>query len=150
VSFVAFLIRENRWSLLAEILAEEIALRYVRSSFSPGSVHWTSISEYVSLLDSESKKRSRISYHSDLLKERHSTGGLAAILPITEFSEADYLLYLRGELNKETSFGLDWRPWSTMYLQHVPKFFVAAQREKNAHTLSTWFGFDDVSHFKEF
>jgi hypothetical protein len=73
-------------------------VRYQAREQRPGMAHWYDASEHLHLLLRESQRRGRVCFHADILHARHSTGGLATILPFDEFAAADFLLFLRGEL----------------------------------------------------
>ena len=63
---------------------------------------WTYASEHLPSVLDESPRRQRMSLHADVLNERHTKGGLAAIMPMDEFVAADYFLFLLGEMPPET------------------------------------------------
>jgi hypothetical protein len=150
VSFIAFLLREQRWSILADVLEEPIPLRYNFRSGGSGTEAWTFISHYVSLLLEEGRKRQRVLLHADILKQRHTTGGLSAIMPFEEFLAADFLLYLLGEVRpaNKKSWGFAWRPWSNLYLKSTPTFIATAQRKKYAEFLLNLFQVGEVSDLR--
>jgi len=56
--------------------------------------------------------------HSNILNERHTAGGLAAIMPMNELVAADYFLFLLAELPPEQPPDCrhHWRPWSAICL----------------------------------
>jgi hypothetical protein len=136
VTFITFLLRERRWNILDNVLAEPIAVRYLRREHGPGTVDWKFISQHLLSLIDESSRRRRISLHADLLKERHTTGGLAAIMPMDDFMAADYFLFLVGEISPDTiPFPLEWRPWSALYLKRPPMFFRNAESRRLANKL---------------
>ena len=130
VTLMAFMIREQRWDMLARILDEPIPVPYLRNARGgAGEVTWDYASRHLPLLGDESKKKGRISLRADILKARHTTGGLAAVLPFEDFMAADLFLFLRGELPPKTPgphFG--WNPWTCIYLQTIPLFL---QRTRN-------------------
>jgi uncharacterized protein YkvS len=151
VTFIAFLLREQRWSILEAILDEPIPLRYMYSSDGPGSVTWVYGSTYLPSLIDESTKRQRMSLHADFLKERHTTGGLEAVLPIEEFVAADFLLFLLGETRKsdESGWSVGWRPWSVLYLKSTPYFLVSAERKKIAEQMVKVFKLNGTEELKK-
>jgi hypothetical protein len=137
VTVIAFLIREQRWDMLTAVLAEPIPMRYLQRVSGPGTVEWSYASEDLPSVMDESRRRQRMSLHADVLKERHTTGGLAAIMPMDEFVAADYFLFLFCEMPPEQSPGLiwDWRPWSTLYLNGTPAFLRNAEHKRTAGQL---------------
>ena len=118
VSLLAFLLREQKWDMISQILAEPIPVRYVQRENGPGNAEWSDISRYVGMLGGESQRRERLSFHGDILNERHSKGELAAVLPFEEFADADFFLFLRSILPEEKYTGhFSWKPWSAVWLR---------------------------------
>ena len=97
VTFFSFLIKENRWEIIANLLGEDF---YARNEIggSPTIVPFHFISEPIRLLEFRKNrlKLNRFSLHADLLNERHTQGELGKIMPIEDFAEADYFLCLRA------------------------------------------------------
>lgn len=152
VSFFAVLIRERRWNLIADLLDENIYIDNIDGT-QHGPVSFDYVSEYVQLLDDRNKRLnlSRVSVHADLLNQRHTEGDLAKILPMKEFMEADYFLFIRGELDtKGADSWMKWRPWSTLYMRNqVPKFLEEAKREKYAKQLILALNVGTIDAFKK-
>jgi hypothetical protein len=142
VTFVAFLLREQRWDTLDSMLKEPVPVRYLRREHGPGNVSLTYGSQHVSLLLGESQRRRRMSLHADILHERHTTGGLASILPFDDFVAADYFLFLAGEM-------WGWRPWSALYLKRAPMFLLNAERGQVAKQLMKIFGASTLDELKK-
>ncbi|MGH9868166.1 MAG: hypothetical protein ACREAA_08395 [Candidatus Polarisedimenticolia bacterium] len=152
VSFVAFLLREQRWDTLAKLLDEPIPMKYI-PNHGPGSVEWDFASEHLALLADESQRRHRVSLHSDLLKERHSDeGGLAALLSLNDFAEADFFLFLMSlSLSDDTGLGLRyWRAWSCLYLRNAPVFVRHAERKRVAEPLMRLFKRSSIDDLRKF
>lgn len=149
VTTIAFLLREQRWDSLKSALAEPIPVRYLRQEEGPGSVFWEYISRSVNLLVDEAQRKQRASLHADILNERHTTGGLAANLPMEDFMAADYFLFLCSALssqkNTEKTY---WYAWSTLYLDHAPLFLQNAEQADVAHHLVSILGLNDIDAFK--
>lgn len=150
VSLIALLIRERRWDTIARILEEPIPLKYKHHTGGPGNVYWDFASEHMPLLLDESHKRKRISLHADILKERHTAGGLASILPFDEFLGADYFLFLRGELAPQNWQNpiFDWRPWSSIYMRHIPMFLRDAEQSRICEQIVKALKLPSVAEFK--
>lgn len=137
VTLVAFLLREQRWSIIEAILDEPIPVRFVFRTGGPGIESWRFASEHLPSLGDEGSRRGRVSLHADLLQERHSTGGLGVILSMEEFVAADFLLYLLGEVRESdrSNWGSAWRPWSALYMKSAPLFLANSERKKVAQEL---------------
>ncbi len=147
VTLVAFLLREQRWDLLARLLEEPTPVRYIRNQNGPVNVTWRYASEHQSLLANESGKRRRTSLHADILKERHTIGGLAAVLPFDEFVAADYFLSLRKQ--SDSVFPPIWIPRSILYLEHAPMFFRNAEQRETAERLMKILKISSIKELKE-
>jgi len=150
VTFIAFLMREQRWETLARVLDEPIPIFIPNRG--PGNVGWEYASEHLHLLLDESPKRQRMSLHGDLLKQRHSEGGgLSTVLPLEDFMDADYFLFLLSRTGKDDS-GLDWRywrAWSCIYLHNAPMFIRNSERKRVAEKVAKTLGLEGVDDFKK-
>lgn len=149
VTLFAFLVREQSWNVVSRILNEPIPVKYLRRDDGPGNAEWWDVCRHVRILGGESQRRERLSYHGDLLRERHSTGELAAILPFDEFSDADFFLYLRSLLPDEEFTGnFHWRPWSALWLQGTPRFLLRARSVTQADAVRMALALPSVGEFK--
>ena len=142
--FISFLIRENSWKTLTNILEEGI---FVTKTYSGNldSITFEYISQHVSLFNYRKQRltSNRMSIHADLLKERHSTGQLGEICPMDQLVSADFFLYLRSNR---------WIPWSALYLldySNFPKFIIEAKREKYAKQLFEPLGVEDIESLRK-
>lgn len=152
VTFIAFLIREQKWDTLARVLDEPIPMSHI-ANHGPGNVGWEYASKHLPLLMEEASKRKRVSLHADLLRDRHSEGGgLVAILPLEDFMNADFFLFLLSEtLPDKTGFRMRyWRAWSCLFLKRVPPFIRNAEHKRIAERLAKLFGLASVDEFKKF
>ena len=150
VTLFAFLLREQQWILSQRLLSEPIPVRYLQRENGPGNAEWSDISRHVRILGGESQRRQRVSFHGDLLRERHSKGELAAALPLDEFADADFFLYLRSLLPNETFNGeFPWKPWSAIWLAGTPRFLLRAQSEAQAEIVARALALPSVVEFKK-
>jgi hypothetical protein len=151
VTLIAFYLREQRWSVLEQALAEPIPLRYLARMNGPSNVEWRYASEHLPSLVDESTRRRRISIRADLLNERHTTGGLSAVMPMNEFVGADYFLFLAGELRHPDTAGvvMEWKPWSAIYLRHAPVFLRNAERKTIADQLIKVLGMSSIEELRQ-
>lgn len=150
VSLFAFLLREQQWDVVSRLLHEPIPVRYLRRENGPGNAEWTELSRYVRIMGGESQRRQRLSFHGDLLRERHSKGELAAALPFEEFVDADFFLYLRGLLPQEkASSEISWKPWSAIWLAGAPRFLLRAQSQSHAEQLTKALGLTSIDELKK-
>ena len=73
------------------------------------------------------------------------TSNLARLVPIEQFSEADYFLFLRSELQPATQpTTIVWIPWSALYLKPPPRYILGAERIKYAQQLLRPLGVEDI------
>lgn len=152
VMFIACLMRNEQWSIIAEVLDEPLTIdtRQGRQTRT-----FTALSRHLGLLDQRNQRLNlrRVSLHGDLLKSRHEGRPLDAV-PFYDFVEADWFLYLRTEVKGDataTDIGTDlWRPWSCVYAQShdTPNFIVRMERRKTAEQLLPALGVLDLSIFK--
>jgi hypothetical protein len=151
VTLIGFLLREQRWAILERVLAEPIPMRYLRSDHGPGTVDWKFASEHLDSLLTESPRRQRVSLHADILNERHTSGGLAAVVPMEDFIAADYFLSLLAEFQHDATADsfLDWRPWSALYLNRVPLFLRNAEHRSYANDLMHLFQIKTADDFRK-
>jgi hypothetical protein len=150
VTLFGLLIRENRWQLIGDLLDDDL---YVNTQYGGrrGTVGLGYVSQPLKLLDVR-KQRIKLTYltlHGFLLNERHKQGDLAEVMPMEQFVDADYFLYLRGQLQpdrpNQDRGGVEWRPWSSIYLQDVPRYLEAARRVKGAQRLLHPLAVEDIS-----
>ena len=98
VTLIAFLIKEQHWETVTRLIQESIPM-YIPNR-GPGNVNWEYTAKYLTLLSDESRQKSRISVHGDLLQKRHSNGGgLSTIMPMQNFMDTDFFLFLLGLKN---------------------------------------------------
>jgi hypothetical protein len=128
VTFISFLIRENRWDMLADLLEEGFYVTNFTSGLA-GLESFTSVSRYVKLFGYRNSrlKLNSMSLHADLLNERHTNGDLGVSIPIGQIIGADFFLFLRSD---------DWSPWSTLYMAgQPPRYLIEATNTKYAKQL---------------
>src|SRR2546423_10080 len=122
VIFFSYLLREERWELITEILDEDLYAR--KADFErPSIVPFTNLSETIVLLYDRKELLGikQISLHADLLKDRHTQGELAKLVPMEQFIEADYFLFLRAQVQPATVGEWPvWMPWSSLHIHTVP------------------------------
>jgi len=144
VMFFAFLIRDECWPIVAELLGQGIPVSNPRGH-TPDVEPYTSVSEYLESLAHRNKrlKLSRVSVHADLLKARHSEGELGNLAPMRQFVDGDFFLFLRSVLHLRPSRYPGWRPWSTLYIDRA-QFLLEARYEQYARKLLAPLGIDDI------
>jgi hypothetical protein len=145
VTFISFLIREERWELIADLLEEDLYARATDFG-SRRAVPFHYLAQSVPFLY-ERKQRlrlNRISLHLDLLAERHRQGDLSTLVPIDQFVEADYFLYLRAQLQEPSHETPVWAAWSVRCMTQPPRYLQEACRTKYAQRLLRPLEVDDI------
>lgn len=152
VTLFSFLVREERWELVADLLSEQIYVDNLPTGAS-GLVHFAYVSRYVGLLEHRRRKLELgvASLHAHILNERHTTGELGRLVPTREFADADYFLFLRAELEaEEEDRRITWKPWSAPYMTGpVPRYLAEATRAKYAERLLRPLGVKDLETLRE-
>jgi hypothetical protein len=149
VTFFSFLIREKRWKLSTELLEEDIYIENPNGTSKPELVPFTYVSKQIQLLKFRNKNQNlgRVSLHADFLNKRHTEEVIAELVPMQQFMDADYFLFLRAEIASE-GFG-GWVPWSTLYLEQPPKYLIEASRAKYAQELLQPLGAITIATLRE-
>jgi len=127
IVLISSLISENQWIMITNLLNKDI---YIKNSLSgPRLVDFSAISEPVESFEIHSNRLNmkRVSFHADTLNQRYTDGTLAEIVPIEEFTAADFFLRLRSE---------KWRPWSILYIGHgEPRYLTESTSTQFAENL---------------
>lgn len=149
VILVAMLLQEKRHRTLKQILAAGIYVE--RGSGRDEAVGFEYFSQHSTLLAHLSTTRQRVSIHADLLNDRHTTGELATLAPMKQFMDADYFLFLRGELpGKEPPEWIAHIPWSSLYAAgRTPRFIAEASYMSEAKILLDLFDLPDLATLKQ-
>jgi hypothetical protein len=151
VTFFSFLIQENRWEIITELLEKDIYLENPHGTSKPGLVEFTYVSKQVQLLKccNHNQNMGRISLHADLLNKRHTEGVIAELVPMQQFMDADYFLFLRAQITMTNQSFDRWIPWSTLYLELPPQYLVEASRAKYAQQLLQPLGATTIATLRE-
>ncbi len=99
-------------------------------------IPFNDISQPVELFKNSSKNR-----HSEILNQRHTNGKIAEIVPMQQFIEADFLLFIRAESQSNSQY---WHGWSLLYMKQVPKYLLKAKNVKFAEQLLSPFGLETI------
>ncbi|GHO94827.1 hypothetical protein KSF_048750 [Reticulibacter mediterranei] len=146
IMFVALLIQNKRWELLATLLDEDL---YARTSnyAQPAFVPFTALCQPVALLYQRNERLSwhKLSLQGNILYDRHVAGELATCVPVEQFIEADYFLFLRDLLKPETKpKQMNWRAWTTLPMGKPASYLYKAVRGDFAEQLARSLGVPDV------
>jgi len=151
VTMIALYLREQRWDILKKILAEAIPVKYLKYENGASNVYWDYASKHLPLLLDESTSKRKLSIHADILNARHTTGGLSAAMPMDEFTNADFFLFLLSEL-PPVEYGRGswkWRPWSVLFMNQVPLLIKNAEQKQYAQHLADIFNVPVLDEFKK-
>ncbi|MDP3792211.1 MAG: hypothetical protein Q8Q89_00580 [bacterium] len=151
VTFTTPFLREGKLKELQKLLEGTLKVGPTINNHSETRENWTELSEYSPLLDEERKKRNpiRISLHADLLKERHEKEVFSTIIPIKDFTETDFFLYLYGEGTSEDEYYSRWYPQSVVWFSHTPVFLTDTIDYSKAIQLCHALKINDISELKK-
>lgn len=152
VSLIASLIRNNRWDMLGNILAEDLFVE--KKHDDSNYVSFERVSAYVGSLDelrNRRLKKNRISLMGDIIKERFTNSELSQLLSHKEFLEADYFLFMRTVCHIEDVQYLRgvWCPRACVWLERAPSYIIKAESKRFLAAMLPATGFSDEANFKE-
>jgi hypothetical protein len=132
VGFVALSIAEGLYGPLSDFLVEPY-YRPDHDGRTGKAVHYTEFRAHLESLEvrNQQKKLNRISLHADVIAETHQH----SLVPLDRFSEADFILYVRGLL----ASNYKWYPVSGIWLSHTYgslRIFARAQSGKFYNRIS--------------
>jgi len=140
VVFVAYLIREERWEIINEVLGR--ALFVENGSHSEPLFEFEALSKHLALLDEVRSNRlaengqRRVSIQADILKEHFTTEPLSRLLSWDEILDADLLLSLRSLVDSEGPRHRSWWPRTAVYQSsRRPRFLLESKTGQGATTL---------------
>lgn len=144
-SFIAVLLRDRLWKAIAEFAAASLSVtnRWVSDK---GRERIWKLSEYAEGLDAD-----RRDLRHELLEKRHSSNALGDLIPFHQFADADYLLYLRGQIERpDDERTMLWLPWSWRALwRRAPDFLHEAETRTAAAGLAEALGVSSVEILRE-
>lgn len=148
VDFVTPFLREEMWDELKELLKGTFPVGLTQHHQSDTKQSWTELSEHSPWILDAGKVRRRLSFHGDLLKDRHEKGELASIIPFKEFTETDFFLHLYGEGQTQDVYHGPWYPRSDIWLHQTPKFISDAVDYPTAMKICNVLRISDVEELK--
>jgi hypothetical protein len=151
VSFIASLIKHDKWEAIGEILKSDL---FIERKYESKYVPFKFISRHVRSLDDIRNGRlklNRISLIADYYKERFTESELSQLIDHREFLEADYFLFMRTVCYEDNLEYLrkTWCPRSCVYLHTPPKYIIKAQSRKFLEKLIVATGFSSSNEFIE-
>ena len=145
VTYFSFLIRENQWVLISEILKKEIFYRSeLWDLLESLSIPLNDISQPVEIFKNSSNNR-----HSEILNQRHTNGKIAEIVPMQQFIEADFFLFLLSESKTKDDGDSYWHGWSLLYMEQTPKYLLEAKNVKFAEQLLSPLGLETIEELRD-
>ncbi|NEQ39844.1 MAG: hypothetical protein F6K40_27785 [Okeania sp. SIO3I5] len=145
VTYFSFLIRENRWELILEIMKKKVFYPdepwdFVKSL----SIPLNDISQPVELFKNSSNHR-----HSEILNQRHTNGKIAEIVPMKQFIEADFFLFILSETQAKDNSDSYWHGWSLLYMKQTPKYLLEAKKLDFAEQLLPPLGLETIEELRD-
>ena len=144
VSFIAALIRYERWELIGDLLSKNLFI----DKRDKGYVRFEKINSYIRSLDEIRNQRlelNRCTITGDIINDRFSAGHLSKILSHKEFIEADYLLFLRSIVDEKKL----WKPYSSIYFGYrVPSLMRKSVDYNFALNLLKTFNLNQIDELK--
>lgn len=144
VCLIASLLQERQFGLLKKLLEEDIDTRSSdRNRLRP--FHEMQRGTY--LLFDRSKRLNLMSAHGALLRERHASSDLGAVMPFEQVLGADYFLFLFAEAHHQNKDAVPWFPPTAPYLTEGSTFLARLRRVAYATEVATTFdltGIDDL------
>ena len=145
-TIVSILLREQKWGLLKSLLG----YRVIVSNAGDHQAETVGF-EFIGYFDmpafrTRDQRLKRLSARADLLKQRHDLPALTLLSPFTDYIAADFFLFLKSK--RSGSDGLPWHAWSSVYLEDLPHFLIAAQSRQGAEQLVEIFNFKDIEELK--
>lgn len=145
VILIAYLMKDERWELINEILQTRIHMEN-HPSGRPDTVGFDMMSQHLPLLDEVRTRRlvvnnqRRVSIHADILKDRHEKLPLAENLTWQEFKDADHFLCLYSIIHDRGEFG-SWWPRTLVYFgDRIPRFMIDGYSKNGAANLAKALG----------
>ena len=145
-SFVAMLVRYERWEVLGEVLNEDL---FPIAKNGTEAVDYNALCRKVELVNryNDTLNPKKISAMGALIHERHTAGELSTVVNMAAFTEADSILFVRSWLT--TTDWVKWRGFSLVYLGgSLPRFLLAAERSQTAEKIAKMLGFDSANDLK--
>jgi hypothetical protein len=147
----ACLLRVGRWQLIDAVTKQPLFWKH--PSGGPVHVQIDELSAHVALLDDirtrrlEANRRRMISFHAEILRERHERTPPVGAVNWDEFRAADLLLALRT-FDPASRHGY-WFPRTSIYLMSpAPRFLHDAKTLSGAQNLAVAFGLTDLGMLK--
>lgn len=131
VSFIAELIKYDRWDSLGDILSKDL---FLENSYRSNYVKIGNISEYIRSLNEYMM--------ADCIKDRFENSDLSKLLSHKEFLEADYFLFMRTACKEESMYNI-WTPRSCIYLKYIPIYLKKAESKAFLEKLLIAVGFEN-------
>jgi len=149
VSFITPFLREEKWETIKNILSKTLIVGPTNYYRNGSKKSWKVLAQFSPMLADESKKRNRMSLHSDLLKEIHEKSDVAHVISLKEFTETDLFLHLHGDIKTQDRYHSDWYPRSAVWLKHLPNFISDSINYQTAKKICNVLQIGDVDEFKK-
>ncbi len=149
VMFISPFLREGRLETIREILNGTLRVSpQLHRNTDSTRESWHKLSEWLPSLADESRSKNRKSVHDDLLRSRHSVGPLSHIVPLREYQDADFFLFLHGSGITQDEYRSRWCPQSILLAEHTPEFIKDSKNNSYALHLCRALQVADVDELK--
>jgi hypothetical protein len=149
VHFITPFLREEKWGELREILSGTLLVGPTQHNRSERKESWTELSEHSPWLMDEGRSRRRLSFHGDLLKDRHEQVELAKIVPFRDFADTDFFLHLFGTGKTQEKYHGAWYPRSDIWIKDTPRFISEAINYPIAMRICNALQINDIEELKK-
>jgi len=152
VTFIACLLREERWECVASLLGESIPVKYWQPQNGPANCVFGDLSTYLRFCGPLNRERKMVSVHADILQTRYGPDKpLGQVVTFGDFEAADYFLFLRGQFEPEVDSSPRnvWRPWSSLLLNEAPRFMLDAENRSTARRVTAGLGLSNLETFRQ-
>ncbi|MEW5924785.1 MAG: SIR2 family protein [Candidatus Zixiibacteriota bacterium] len=151
VSFVAILMKYNKWGLLDKVLTKRL---FLDKDFKSGYFNYHKFDFSINSIDIARNSRlklERTSLTADICKSRYEDGELSKMLGFKRFCEADYFLFMYSiSYNTElTEVYANWCPRTKIYLDRTPSFIKRCESKRFFDLLGAVLKVNDLEQFKK-
>ena len=151
VAFFSFLIRDERWDIITDLLDEGIYIPNAPNG-QAAKVPFEYGNQTIILLEDYNGKFGERSATpvGTLLVKRHNDGRIAEIVPLQQFMDADFFLFLRSAFRQsDPLLSYRWVAWSAVALHKPPRYLIEATDKKYAITLANALNIQEVDRLRQ-
>jgi len=149
VSFIAVLIKYNRWDIIHSLLDEGLLINKKRDG---GYVSFRNINAVIHSLDTDRNNRlnlGRSSVTADILMARFTNTRISELIRFEEFMEADLFLFIHTVCHESDPLKAHniWYPFSSIHMDRPPGYIIKAESKRFLEILSNSCGCANTNEF---